>query len=410
MRNGWGRDAHIPALSALPEFEITAVSTSRQETADETAKHFGIPHAFADPCRMVQHPDVDLVSICVRVPFHHQLGMAALNAGKHLYCEWPLAATTEQAQQMRDLAVRKGVHHMVGLQARGPREFNRVRDLVAEGYVGKVLSCTMIITTPAWGTEFTLDWAYMADRSNGNTLMTSPGGHSIDALCYCLGEFKELSSVVATQRQRIKIVETGETIQMTAPDQVLISGVLQSGAVASVHLKGGTGNGTGFLFEIHGTEGDLAIVPTEARPGTSVQISEFTVRGAQAGKPLADLSIPESYRWVPASGSTRGTALQCCATLQRMVEGVFAKENPSARLRWLFNGINCSTRSSRRRTAGAARFFSDHDFPLVDKARTRRTPDTYRTHGRKGTVPILGASCIQLMIRRGSDHKPERDT
>jgi predicted dehydrogenase len=98
MRNGWGRDAHIPALSVLPEFEITAVSTSRQETADETAKHFGIPHAFADPYKMVQHSDVDLVSICVRVPFHHQLGMAALNAGKHLYCEWPLAATTEQAQ------------------------------------------------------------------------------------------------------------------------------------------------------------------------------------------------------------------------------------------------------------------------------------------------------------------------
>jgi predicted dehydrogenase len=118
---------------------------------------------------------------------------------------------------MRDLAVRKGVHHMVGLQARGAREFNRVRDLVAEGYVGKVLSCTMIITTPAWGTEFTLDWAYMADRSDGNTLLTSPGGHSIDALCYCLGEFKELSSVVANRRQRVKIVETGETIQMTAP-------------------------------------------------------------------------------------------------------------------------------------------------------------------------------------------------
>src|SRR6266436_3868898 len=84
VRNGWARDAHIPALSALPDFEITAVSTSRQETADETAKHFGIPHAFADPYKMVQHPDVYLVSIYVRVPFHHQLGVAALNAGKHL--------------------------------------------------------------------------------------------------------------------------------------------------------------------------------------------------------------------------------------------------------------------------------------------------------------------------------------
>src|SRR3984893_15894336 len=109
VRYGWGSYAHIPALRALPEFEITAVCTSHQETADETAKHFGIPNAFADPYKMVQHPDVDLVSICVRVPFHHQMGMTALDAGKHLYCEWPLAATTEQAQQMRDLAFRKGV-------------------------------------------------------------------------------------------------------------------------------------------------------------------------------------------------------------------------------------------------------------------------------------------------------------
>jgi hypothetical protein len=86
---------------------------------------------------------------------------------------------------------------------------------------------------------------------------------------------------------------------MTAPDQVLISGVLQSGAVASVHLKSGTTNGMGFLFEIHGAAGDLAIVPAVPRQATYIQVSEFTLRGAQAGKPLADLSIPESYRWVP---------------------------------------------------------------------------------------------------------------
>src|ERR1700730_17604437 len=327
VRNGWGCDAPLPPLSALPEFEITGVSTSRQETADETAKHFGIPHAFADPYKMVKHTDVDIVSICVRVPFHHQLGMAALNAGKHLYCEWPLAATTEQAQQMRDLAVRNGVHHMVGLQARRAPVFNCVRDLVAEGYVGNLLSCTMIITTPAWGTDFTLDWAYMADRTSGNTLLSSPGGHSIDALCYCLGEFKEMSSVVANQRKQIKIVETGESISMTAADQLVVSGVLQSGAVASIHLKGGTANGTGFLFEIHGTEGTLAIVPADPRQATYIQVSEFTVRGAQAGKPLADLSIPESYRWVPPAVPA-GLPFNVAQLYMRMAEGI--REGKSA--------------------------------------------------------------------------------
>jgi predicted dehydrogenase len=308
-------------LRGLDEFEITAVSTSRQETADETAKQFGIPLAFGDAHKMVEHPDVDLVSICVRVPFHHQLGMAALQAGKHLFCEWPLAATTEQARLLRDLAVGQRVTHMVGLQARGAPALNRVKDPIAEGYLGKPLSCTMIVASPVWGSEFTLDRAYLADRSTGATLMTIPGGHSIDALCFCLGEFREVSSVVVTQRPQVRIAETGETIKMTSPDQVLVSGVLASGAVASVHVKGGVSNGTGFLFEIHGTKGDLVIAPAKARPGSSVQISELTVRGAQLGKALEDLPIPESYRWVPAAVSA-GPPFNVAQLFRHMAEGI----------------------------------------------------------------------------------------
>jgi predicted dehydrogenase len=296
---GWGSSAHIPALKALPEFEITAVCTSRQQTADETARHFNIPLAFHDPDRLVQHPNVDLVSICVRVPFHHQLGMAALEAGKHLFCEWPLAATTEQARQMCDVAERKGVCHMVGLQARGAPALNRARDLIADGYIGKPLSCTMIVATTNWGTEFTSSRAYLADRSSGATLMSIPGGHSIDALCFCLGEFKEVSGIVATQRGQVKNIETGDTLEMTSPDQVLVNGVLANGALACVHVKGGTTNAVGFLFEIQGTEGDLVISPIRARPGSSVQISELSIRGSQARKPLEEVEIPGSYRWVP---------------------------------------------------------------------------------------------------------------
>jgi predicted dehydrogenase len=297
---GWGSSAHIPALKALPEFEITAVSTSRQETADETARHFDIPFAFHDPARLFEHPDVDLVSICVRVPFHHQLGMAALQAGKHLFCEWPLAATTEQARQIRDLAERKGVCHMVGLQARGAPALNRARDLIAEGYLGRPLSCTMIVATPNWGSEFTTSRAYLTDRSSGATLMSIPGGHSIDALCFCLGEFKELSSFVATQRRQVKNIDTGETLQMTSPDQVLLSGFLENGALACVHVKGGTTNGFGFRFEIHGTDGDLVIQPVRPGAGSSVQISELNLKASRKRKPFEELEIAESYRWVPS--------------------------------------------------------------------------------------------------------------
>ena len=109
VRVGWGTRARLPALRALPHFEIAAVWTTRQETADETAQHFGIPLAFADPRALVQQPEVDQITVCVRVPAHVDLVRLALAASEHVFCEWPLGANTAQAVQLRDLAARAGV-------------------------------------------------------------------------------------------------------------------------------------------------------------------------------------------------------------------------------------------------------------------------------------------------------------
>jgi len=219
------------------------------------------------------------------------------------------------------LAELKGLCHMVGLQARGAPVLNRVRDLITDGYIGQPLSCAMIVATSNWGPQFTTSRAYLADRSTGATLMTIPGGHSIDALCFCLSEFREVSSLVATQRRQVKNTETGEILRMTSPDQVMLNGMLEDGAVASVHIKGGTANGIGFLFEIQGTDGDLIIGPLKPRPGSSVQISELALRGARTGKPLEELAIPENYRWVSATMPT-GPAFNVGQLFVRMAEAI----------------------------------------------------------------------------------------
>ena len=87
---GWSMRAHLPALLLLPGYELTAVCTSRPETAEESKKAYGAKMAFHDYHEMVKHPDIDLVSVSVRVPRHHEMVMAALEAGKHVFCEWPL--------------------------------------------------------------------------------------------------------------------------------------------------------------------------------------------------------------------------------------------------------------------------------------------------------------------------------
>src|SRR4051812_14366414 len=168
-QRGFAAIAHIPALQALPEFEITAVCTTRQDSADAAARHFRVPLAFSDPEKLAQHPDVDLVTVSVKVPDHYRPVMAAIEASKHVYCEWPLGRNTAEAREMLDAAQRRGVRHAVGLQGQLSPTLNYVKDLIAGGYVGRVLTATLIGCAPNWGK--TIDRAYQADLANGANLM-----------------------------------------------------------------------------------------------------------------------------------------------------------------------------------------------------------------------------------------------
>jgi predicted dehydrogenase len=297
---GFASIAHIPALRALPQFEIAAVCTARQETAETAARHYGVPLAFSDPEQLARHSDVDLVTVSVKVPDHYQPVMAAIASGKHVYCEWPLGRDSDEAGRMLEAAEQRGVRHAVGLQGRMSPAINYVKDLIADGYVGRVLTATMIGCAPNWGTA--IDRAYQADRANGANLLTITGGHQIDALCYCLGEFRELTAFAVSQRDRILIESTGEEVAKNVPDQLVVNGIVGDGAVVSFQIRGGMARGTVFLFEIHGESGDLALSAT-ARD--SMQRQELTLRGGRgATKELAELPIPSKYRWVPEGTPT----------------------------------------------------------------------------------------------------------
>src|SRR6516165_11261356 len=244
---GFASIAHIPALRALSQFEIIAVCTADQQSAETAARHYAVPLAFSDPERLARHPDVDLVTVSVKVPDHYRPVMAAIAAGKHVYCEWPLGRDSGEAGRMLEAAGERGIRHAVGLQGQMSPAINYAKDLIAGGYVGRVLTATMIGCAPNWGA--TIDRAYQADRANGANLLTITGGHTIDALCHCLGEFRELSAFAVSQRDRIPLAETGEMVAKTVPDQVAVSGIAGNGAVVSFQVRGGMARGTHFLFE-----------------------------------------------------------------------------------------------------------------------------------------------------------------
>ena len=228
-----------------------------------------------------------------KVPDHYRPVMAAIEAGKHVYCEWPLGRNTDEAQQMLDAAERKGVRHAVGLQGQHSPTINYVKDLVADGYVGRVLTATLIGCAPNWGA--TLDRAYQADFANGANLMTITGGHQIDALCHCLGEFREVSAFAVSQRDRVPTEDEGE-VSLTSPDQLAVSGILGNGAVVSFQIRGGMARGTEFRWKSTAARGSGAGLDhrrLDAAPGT------VAARRQGKGTKLAELPIPAKYRYVP---------------------------------------------------------------------------------------------------------------
>src|SRR5438309_11765508 len=284
---GWATTAHIPALQALPNYEIRALSANSPESARAAAQMFGVSAVFSDHEQLVSQPDIDVVVVTVKVPHHRELVAAALAAGKAVYCEWPLGRDLDDARAMATLAAKQGVRTVAGLQARQAPAIEFVQQLLRDGYVGEVLSTTMVgLSIP--GDVVVQANGYMLDKTNGANLLTVPVGHSLDILNYVLGEFADLSAVSDLRRPLITIEETGEQIVKSAADQIAVIGTLRSGATASVHIREAVAGGTGFLWEINGSDGTLRITAAAAVPG----IFPLTVAGGQGRNEPTELAIP----------------------------------------------------------------------------------------------------------------------
>src|SRR3954462_11941366 len=191
---GWAAAAHIPALRALPNYEIRALSAHSAESARAAGESFGVDAVFSDHEQLVTQPDIDVVAVTVKVPHHRELVTAALTAGKAVYCEWPLGRDLDDARAMAAMAANKGVRSVVGLQGRQAPAIEFVQELLSDGYVGEVLSTTMVgLSVP--GGSVVQPNAYMLDETNGANVLTVAVGHSLDTLAYVLGELADLAAV-----------------------------------------------------------------------------------------------------------------------------------------------------------------------------------------------------------------------
>ncbi|NQX46083.1 Gfo/Idh/MocA family oxidoreductase [Paenibacillus tritici] len=290
---GWGGQAHIPALAAIEAYEVKAVTGTRVESAQAAAEQYGIASYYTSTSEMAEQPEIDVVAVTVKVPEHDRLLREALEAGKHVYSEWPLARNTAEAQALLELAEERGVKHVAGLQARGNPAVRYIRDLVTEGAVGHVLAVNAVVTLPVFPTSngiVDLAHVYLLDEANGADQLTIGAAHVLDAIEYMVAPFVEVSGRLDTQYPEVNILETGQRVTADAPDHVLVHGRLAQNAIVSAQFV--NAGAPGFTLRIIGTVGELLITP---RDGLMFQMDRLTLQLVRAFGETELLETPAAY-------------------------------------------------------------------------------------------------------------------
>ena len=256
--SGWGAQAHVPALTSLPGYELKAVCTAHAETAKASAEVFGAELAFSDFDDMLAHPDIDLVAVVVRVPLHHELTLKALYAGKTTLCEWPLAANLTEAEELANVAQATGFVRLPDCRRGAIPQYEPPAS--SSTRVTSV-KCSLPISLLFRAVKYVRGTGrlWQSQRKNGHYPLTVAGGHSIDVTRFLVGEFVELSARVTTQTRQWLDSDTGHAIDVDAPDTTSVVARTRGGAEVAMQIATVPTAATGFRLEIYGTAGRLVL-------------------------------------------------------------------------------------------------------------------------------------------------------
>ncbi len=257
---GWARDSHVPAVQRLEGLELGAVVSGNQAKSDAAAKAFGARAAYANSQELIHDPAISIVSVCVKVPDHRDLVLSAVEAGKHIYCEWPLGRNLAETEELAAAAEKAGVHVAIGLQTRQNPMLRHARDLVVSGAIGEVLSARILSSTLAFGPKVESAMAFGEDSANGVTLVTIQGAHTVDAAIAVLGSLTSVSALTSTQYAQVEVGDPPKMFTRSIPDHLFLQAKLASKGVLGVEVIGGRPAGeVTFSFQITGERGLLEL-------------------------------------------------------------------------------------------------------------------------------------------------------
>lgn len=336
----WAKDSHIPALRSLEDVQLAAVATTSRASADAAAAAFGVRAAYDNPSALITSPDIDIVSVCVRVPYHRELVLAAVAAGKHVYCEWPLGRDLAEAAEMTAASRARGVHVVIGLQGRANPAARRAAELVAAGAIGRPMTARIYSGTSGFGRYMPAAYTYLNRHESGASLITILGGHTLDLAILVLGDIGSVDALTTVQHPTVTLTDTNEQIERTAPDHLLVQARMISGCALAVEVAGDRAPGTPFSFEVVGTDGTLSLAGGHPN-------------GFQAGRLTVSLNgerqpVDEPPETVPDAAVNVAAMYRALACDISMGEHTAPDFDHAVRLTHLLDGVVQSANTGRR--------------------------------------------------------------
>ncbi|MEP7271523.1 MAG: Gfo/Idh/MocA family oxidoreductase [Acidobacteriota bacterium] len=314
---GFARTTQAPMFRTYEAAELVGVCSGSFDNATKMAEEFGIPHACRSIEELLAIDEISLVVISAPPVEHHRFAIAALEAGKHVICEKPMAMNAEQALEMTKAAeARSGQLSIIDHELRFNPTWRRMKELVDEGFLGEVYHVNVTITT-GFRHAAQRPWNWWAQKSAGGGLLGALGSHAIDSLRWLFGEIDAVVGVVSTMVPTRVDSATGEMRAVETDDYC-------SFLVRFVPRRGRATLGSVTLSAVVASGGRNQIAIAGERGTIFLENDETLLAAGGLNLPLQDLSVPDPARelaGVPGSIWARSFYHLAGATLTALQEG-----------------------------------------------------------------------------------------
>ena len=253
---GWGSHVQVPGFRAADGFEPVALCARTPDRLERVARKLGIDDTSTDWESFVTRDDLDVISVATPTLLHHDMALAALDAGKAVLCEKPLASELDAAQNMVRAAAKAGRPTACCFENRWNPEWLRIADSVRSGFLGKVYVARVSRDASYWHHSHPPQACWMYDRQQGGGYLAGMLVHDLDFLCSLLGRPQEVCADVRASGP-VRHLPDGEVIDVTADDTAALLLRMESGVLAVLSVSVMGVHSDHYRLELFGADGTI---------------------------------------------------------------------------------------------------------------------------------------------------------